>query len=81
MIDIKSLRVNKKLTQTKLASLLGVTQKTISGYETEKIKPSAIVIYKLSKLFDIPIEALYKQQYNYTPDPQIQRDETADTMK
>ena len=74
MTNLKKLRKNKNMTQIELADLLGVTQKTISGYETKRINPSAEIFYKLSKIFDIPLDFLVEQHY-YTPKSQTRSDE------
>lgn len=46
---IKFLREKKKLTQTELAKIVGVSAASISMYETGERKPTDVVKIKLSK--------------------------------
>ena len=53
------LRTKRKLTQTELAKLTGLTQGAIAHYENGKIlKPSAEALIALSKVFSIKPEIL-----------------------
>ncbi|MBO5285797.1 MAG: helix-turn-helix transcriptional regulator [Clostridia bacterium] len=47
------LRLDKKLGQNKLAEILSVSNASISYWETGKQVPSAEVIYKLAKFFNV----------------------------
>lgn len=47
---IRELRIEKGITQIKLSIDLGVTQETISAYETGKNLPSTANLLKLSKI-------------------------------
>jgi putative transcriptional regulator len=83
MTDLKKMRKEKNITQVELADLLGVTQKTISSYETKRINPSAEIFYKLSKIFEIPLEKLVEQHYNPNTPPRSDKTTTnnTDTIK
>lgn len=50
---LKELRLEKKLTQDKLAELTGINQATISCYELNKIRPTDIVIITFCNLFGV----------------------------
>lgn len=50
---IKELRTEKKLGQNQLADLLGVSNASISYWETGKQVPSAEVIFKLAQFFGV----------------------------
>lgn len=55
---IKSLRVERGIGQNKLAEDLCLSNASISYWETGKQIPSAEVIYKLSKYFNVPSDYL-----------------------
>ncbi len=58
---IHELRIEKGMTQIKLSESLGVTQETISAYETGKNLPSAANLLKLSKIFSASIDYILMQ--------------------
>ncbi len=55
---IKDLRSAKKMTQTQLAELVGLTYIQIGRYETKKSNPSSDVLKKLAKAFDTTTDFL-----------------------
>jgi transcriptional regulator with XRE-family HTH domain len=55
---IKSLRVERGIGQNKLAEDLRLSNASISYWETGKQIPSAEVIYKLSKYFNVSADYL-----------------------
>ena len=55
---IKSLRVERGIGQNKLAKDLCLSNASISYWETGKQIPSAEVIYKLSKYFNVSADYL-----------------------
>lgn len=57
-ITIKTLREKKGLTQTELASLLGVSSKTISKWETAKGLPDISLIKPLAKALSVSVMEL-----------------------
>lgn len=48
-MSLKDLRKNSKLTQSELATLVGVSPEAICQYEKKKRKPSYEIVSKLSK--------------------------------
>lgn len=48
MERLKELREAKRMTQVRLATELGVSQETISGYEIDKATPPADMLVKLA---------------------------------
>lgn len=59
--EIKRLRTENGLTQNDVAVRLGVSEATISRYESGQIKKvSPSVLLGLSKLFRVPLTALYE---------------------
>lgn len=51
--NIKGLRVEKSMTQTQLASLLFISQDTISLWERNKSLPDVKSLIQLSKIFNV----------------------------
>ncbi|MDD7149204.1 MAG: helix-turn-helix transcriptional regulator [Mycoplasma sp.] len=58
MNNIKDLRKQRDILQTKLALDLNLTQEAISSYETERVTPSADVLIKLADYFNTNIDYL-----------------------
>ena len=51
--NIKSLRVEKSMTQTQLASMLFISQDTISLWERNKSLPDVKSLIQLAKIFNV----------------------------
>ena len=65
MNNIKELRKQKNILQTKLALDLNLTQEAISSYETERVTLSADVLIKLTDYFNTNIDYLLcRTKYN-----------------
>ena len=56
------LRVKAKLSQTQLASMLNVTNKAVSKWETWKSKPNLNILNQLSVIFKVSIEELLSKK-------------------
>lgn len=56
---VKELRKAKGLTQEELADIIGVSRQTINAIEKEKFDPSLPTAFKMSKLFEVPIEVFF----------------------
>ena len=57
-----SLRVRRAAngwSQAHLADLLGVSRQTVNALETGRYDPSLPLAFRLSRVFDTPIEALF----------------------
>ena len=50
--NLKSLRLNKKLTQGQLAKMLNVDQRTVSAWEKGVCEPSFSMLLKLCEIFE-----------------------------
>ena len=50
--NLRELRKSKNLTQTELAKLVGVDQRTVSGWETGISEPSYAVLAVLCEIFE-----------------------------
>ena len=58
---LKSLRIEKEVKQTDLATLLDVTRASISAYETNKVMPPYDKLQMLADYFNVSIEYLTGQ--------------------
>lgn len=56
---LRSLRIDKGLTQTKLAKRLGVTNSYVSMMEGDRLIPSEGVIRDLAIVFKVPSDRLF----------------------
>lgn len=59
---LKVLRAVKDMTQADLASALGVSRQTINAIEKGKFDPSLSLAFKMSTLFQLPIEEIFTKQ-------------------
>ena len=55
---IKELRIAKKLTQSDLAKIVGLSYIQIGRYETQKSNPSSDVLHKIASALDTTIDYL-----------------------
>ena len=62
--NIKVQRAINNLTQGELAIKIGVSRQTINAMEKGKYIPSTLLALKLSKLFKIPVEAIFEIEEN-----------------
>jgi putative transcriptional regulator len=58
--SIKSERVRRNWSQQDLAEVLGVSRQTINAIEQGKYAPSLTLAIKLARIFELPIETLFK---------------------
>jgi transcriptional regulator with XRE-family HTH domain len=68
---LKELRTENKISQRKMAEILGVTAGTISRYENQEIAPTEESIYKTAKHFGVTSDyllGLSEKPYGGTPD-------------
>lgn len=56
---LKVLRAENNFTQEDLAGIIGVSRQTINAIEKEKFDPSLPTAFRISKLFKMPIEAIF----------------------
>lgn len=55
---ISVLRKEQGMTQAELARTLGVSQQTVFAYELGDRRVSVLMLMKLAKIFDVPVEQL-----------------------
>ncbi len=60
---LRELRTEMGLTQADLAAKLGVSRQAVIALETAKHIPSLDLAYKISAVFDKPVEAIFENPY------------------
>lgn len=55
---LKTARINSRLSQIQLAERIGVSDKTISGYESGRIEPPLSKLKSISKMLNVSINYL-----------------------
>lgn len=60
--SLKVQRAIKELTQEELANLLGVSRQTVNSIEKNRYVPSTLLALKLSKIFEVPVNAIFELQ-------------------
>ena len=58
-ISLAAARVNKQLTQAKVAEILKVSKTTITSWENGKTIPSGVQFKKLCEIYEIPAEYIF----------------------
>lgn len=59
--QVRKLREQRAWSQGELAERLDVSRQTVNAIETEKYDPSIKLAFKLSRLFELPIEAIFSE--------------------
>ncbi len=58
---VRQLRDQFGWSQAELADRLEVSRQTVNAIETEKYDPSIKLAFKISRLFELPIEAIFSE--------------------
>lgn len=58
--NLKALRREKGIRQEDVAVATGVTRQTINAIENEKYAPTLELAMKLARLFDTPVEEIFR---------------------
>jgi len=58
---LRTLRAAKGWSQADLAEELGVSRQSVNAIETGRFDPSLPLAFKLAKLFQLPIEAIFSE--------------------
>jgi len=59
---LKVLRAERSWTQNDLARALDVSRQTVNAIETGKYDPSLPLAFKISRLFELPIENIFNDE-------------------
>jgi len=59
---LRVLRAERDWSQADLAERLGVTRQTVNALENGKYDPSLPLAFKLARLFQMPIEAIFDDE-------------------
>jgi putative transcriptional regulator len=62
---LKVLRAERGWSQAELADRLDVSRQSVNAIETGKYDPSLPLAFRIARLFDMPIEAIFQD----APDP------------
>ena len=65
---LKVLRAEQDWTQADLAEKLDVSRQTVNAIEKGKYDPSLPLAFKLARLFDTPIEAIFDDEVEVDSD-------------
>jgi putative transcriptional regulator len=61
--DIRTLRFHaNEMTQQELADRVGVTRQTVGAIEAEKYSPSLEVAFRIAKVFELPLESVFRYE-------------------
>ncbi len=58
LVNLRTLRKEKHLSQDKLGQAIGITQQSINKYETQSTEPDISTLIKLAQYFDTSIDYL-----------------------
>lgn len=58
---LKVLRAERNWSQADLADRLGVSRQTVNALETGRYDPSLPLAFKIARIFDQPIEAIFTE--------------------
>lgn len=53
-------RARFRMTQQQLAQRIGVSRQTINAIESGKYVPSAVLVLKIARVFEQPVEAIFE---------------------
>ncbi|MFZ0394298.1 MAG: helix-turn-helix transcriptional regulator [Terracidiphilus sp.] len=59
---LRVLRAERDWSQAELAARLEVSRQSVNAIETGKFDPSLTLAFKLSRLFEMPIEELFSDE-------------------
>lgn len=66
VLSLKALRVNQGLSQKELGKLMGITQTSISAWETGTAKPSSKNVYELAKIYGVDTSVIFSAIFKQT---------------
>ena len=60
--QLKALRAERSWSQAELADRLDVSRQSVNAIETGKYDPSLPLAFKISRVFGLPIEAIFQEE-------------------
>ena len=57
-MSIKSIRVDKNMTQEALAQKLGVTSKTVSDWENKRVPIKPLTVFAIAYVFEVDADVI-----------------------
>ena len=73
-MDLSKLRKEKKMTQQEVADYLGINRSVLSLIENREREMTPLVLFKLSRLYNVSPEQLYGFQPEEEPETNFFRD-------
>ncbi len=70
--NLKALRMNRKLSQQKVADAISISRSAYSSYELNKAEPSLDGLIQISRLFNVSLDTLIRREITF-----ISEDHTA----
>lgn len=59
---LRALRAERSWSQADLAAALGVSRQTVNALETGRYDPSLPLAFKIARVFERPIEAIFSDE-------------------
>ncbi len=60
---LRVLRAERGWSQAELAERIGVSRQAVNALETDKHDPSLGLAYRISAVFDMPVEAIFDNEH------------------
>ena len=57
--NLRVARAEARMTHQQLADLIGVSRQTINAIESGRFVPSAVLVLKIARILDRPVEVLF----------------------
>ncbi|WP_151802338.1 helix-turn-helix transcriptional regulator [Acinetobacter guillouiae] len=72
---LSELRTKQGWSQQQLAEYLGVSRQTINAIEKQRYDPSLPLAFKIAKLFNRSIEAIFKDEESFEDENDVKKTE------
>ncbi|MBP2543966.1 helix-turn-helix transcriptional regulator [Acinetobacter guillouiae] len=72
---LSELRTQQGWSQQQLAEYLGVSRQTINAIEKQRYDPSLPLAFKIAKLFNRSIEAIFKDEESFEDENDVKKTE------
>ena len=78
---LSELRAQQGWSQQQLAEYLGVSRQTINAIEKQRYDPSLPLAFKIAKLFNRSIEAIFKDEESFENENDVKKAENSAAKK